>query len=76
MAQPRKGEPFTLRVDMRREDSEGCVKYVLSWETQESLDEWTALFKPKVKSPRASQLSDSGDDEEEEEEGEEQEEED
>jgi hypothetical protein len=47
--QPRKGEPFTLRVDMNRTDSDGWVKYILAFETTESLAEWTTLFKPSVK---------------------------
>ena len=27
----RKGHPHVLRVDLKREDSEGCVKYVLRY---------------------------------------------
>ena len=33
----RKGHPHVLRVDLKREDSEGCVKYVLRYPFLRSL---------------------------------------
>ena len=44
--QARKGEPHILRVDLdaTHPDNEDNVKYILSFQSAESLAEWTGLF--------------------------------